>query len=387
MAAAGTGNRAPRRSASGSRALRGAPRPGARHSRPRLRRSRSLSSTTRSPAPMRSHSGRSCVAGRPAPCGAQRRAAPAAAIALARADDRRRPGARRRRCSATMPKRSPCRSASSATQAARPLRRVQPRPARARRVFLRHRGAWHRPAATPPAGSRARPRARRSGPSARRASSRPGAVRRRARRRGTARTPGPAPRLRLWCRPMPCSPTARREVRRRSFSRARTCGGMKSAMAGAARTRRVAQAAERHAAQQRGDHVVGALLLGLGGERQQQAMAHHRRGQRERRPRASRPGGRAAARAPSPPAPATGPARGPAPHFTHWRTSAGAPSPRPAGAHQARDPGQQVVAQVHFAHARLQRQHRLAVHHLRHLRRRACRWSARGCRAPRASLG
>ena len=68
------------------------------------------------------------------------------------------------------------------------------------------------------------------------------------------------------------------QVRRRSFSRARTCGGMQSAMR-PARTRRLRRR-ERHAAQQRGDHVVGALLLGFGGERQQQAVAHHRRGQR-----------------------------------------------------------------------------------------------------------
>ncbi|KAG0751372.1 hypothetical protein G6F24_014383 [Rhizopus arrhizus] len=109
---------------------------------------------------------------------------------------------------------------------------------------------------------------------------------------------------------------------------------------------------ERHGLQQGGDHVVGTLLLGLGGERQQQAVAHHRCGQRLH----ILAGGSEAALQ-----------QGACFRREHQRlpgTRAGTPFHPlvdrgrraiawPAGAHQAGDPGQHVGADMHLAHSGL----------------------------------
>ena len=116
-----------------------------------------------------------------------------------------------------------------------------------------------------------------------------GAARRRARRRGTARTRARRRGCGCACWPKPCAAGgASARVSAQVLQPRADVGGMSRGVdvidAGSAPRIGIGFAQPEHAAsartQQRRDHVVGAALLGLGGERQQQAMAQHRRGER-----------------------------------------------------------------------------------------------------------
>ena len=97
------------------------------------------------------------------------------------------------------------------------------------------------------------------------------------------------------CRPKPCAPAGCRVASRsvpaaRARRRDQVGGGSdigrwiqwtasRESIASQLAAEPLTVRRERHVAQQHGDDVVGAALLGFGGERQQQAMAQHRRGE------------------------------------------------------------------------------------------------------------